>query len=145
MKTETETRLLRFEAYHVLPDSPQMQRDFLYVIASLEARSAEPQAADVVRVAKANAILPVEVQGFQEFPGRGLGGLVQLPDEGRPRAVVMGSREFLAECGLQIPEILEVTCREWERSPSRSILLAGWDRWVRGILKFVKAPETVQS
>ena len=38
-----------------------------------------------------------------------------LPDEQRPRAVIMGSREFLEQCGLQIPAILEVTARKWEK------------------------------
>src|SRR5581483_7050742 len=90
----------RFDAYHVLPDSPQMQKDFLYVAASLMAKSTHPQAAEVVRIAKLNAILPVEVEGFQEYPERGLGGLVKLPDEQRPRAILMGTREFLEQCGL---------------------------------------------
>ena len=31
---DTQTKAYRFDAYHVLPDSPQMQKDFLYVIAS---------------------------------------------------------------------------------------------------------------
>ena len=126
----------RFEAYHVLPDSPQMQKDFLYVVASLKAKSSEPTAQDVVRIARLNNILPVEVEGFQEYPGRGLGGLVTLPDEQRPRAVLMGSREFLAECGLEMPAILEVTCRKWEAEKDVKIMLAGWDGYVRGVLKF---------
>src|ERR1043166_3344984 len=97
----------RFDAYHVLPDSPQMQKDFLYVVASLKAKSTEPTAPDVLRIAKLNGILPVEVEGFQEYPGRGLGGLVKLPNEQRPRAVLMGTREFMLQCGLEIPAILE--------------------------------------
>src|ERR1700690_2943098 len=111
MKTVTS---YRFDAYHVLPDSPQMQKDFLYVIASLKAKSSEPTAVDVLRVAKINGVLPVEVEGFQEYPGRGLGGLVTLPNEQHPRAVIMGTREFLEQCGLEIPAILEVTARQWE-------------------------------
>jgi cation transport ATPase len=133
-------KALRFDAYHVLPDSPQMQKDFLYVVASLKARSSEPTAADVVRIAKLNNVLPVEVEGFQEYPGRGLGGLVKLPDEQRPRAVIMGSREFLEQCGLGMPAILEVTARKWEKEKDTQILLAGWDGWVRGVLKFVDDP-----
>lgn len=132
----------RFDAYHVLPDSPQMQKDFLYVVASLKAKSSEPTAEDVVRIAKLNGILPVEVQGFQEYPGRGLGGLVQLPDEQRPRAVIMGSREFLAQCGLEIPAILEVSIRKWETEPDTHVVLAGWDGWVRGILKFIRSRQS---
>jgi len=128
----------RFDAYHVLPDSPQMQRDFLYVLASLAARSSDPKATDVLRVAKLNAILPVEVQGFQEFEARGFGGLATLPGEQRPRAVILGTREFIVECGLQIPDILEVSARQWEKTEGAQILLAGWDGWVRGVLKFMK-------
>ena len=127
----------RFDAYHVLPDSPQMQKDFLYVVASLKAKSGEPTAQDVLRIARINGVLPVAVEGFQEYPGRGLGGLVTLPDEKRPRAVLMGSREFIEQCGLQIPAILEVTVRKWEAEKGASILLAGWDAWVRGVLKFI--------
>ena len=135
---KTVAKAFRFDAYHVLPDSPQMQKDFLYVVASLKAKSSEPTAADVVRIAKLNGILPVDVEGFQEYPGRGLGGLVTLPDEQRPRAVIMGSREFMEQCGLEIPAILEVTARKWENEKDSMILLAGWDGWVRGVLKFVR-------
>ena len=133
---KTKGRTYRFEAYHVLPDSPQMQKDFLYVLASLGERSSDPKMKEVLRIARVNNILPVEVQGFQEFENRGLGGLVTMPDEQRLRAVIMGSREFMAESGLQIPDILEVTARQWEKEPDRKVLLAGWDGWVRGVLKF---------
>ncbi len=133
----TAKAICRFDAYHVLPDSPQNQKDFLYVVASLMAKSSHPMAADVVRIAEANAILPVDVEGFQEYPDRGLGGLVRLPDENRPRAIIMGTRDFLEQCGLQIPAILEVTCRKWQAEKDTHILLAGWDAWVRGVLKFV--------
>jgi cation transport ATPase len=129
----------RFDAYHVLPDSPQMQKDFLVVAASLMARANEPFAKEVVRIAQLNAILPMDVVGFQEYPGRGLGGLIQLPDEQRPRAVIMGSRDFLAQCGLDIPAILEVTARKWDSEKNSLIFLVGWDAWVRGVLKFASA------
>ena len=132
----------RFDAYHVLPDSPQMQKDFLYVVASLKARSSEATAADVVRIARLNGILPVDVEGFQEYPRRGLGGLVTLPDEKRPRAVIMGTRDFMQQCGLEIPAILEVTTRKWETEKNAMIILAGWDAWVRGVLKFVQNVQT---
>jgi cation transport ATPase len=135
---KTAEKSYRFDAYHVLPDSPQMQKDFLYVVASLKAKSSEPTAADVVRIAKLNGILPVEVEGFQEYPGRGLGGLVTLPGEQRPRAVIMGTREFMEQCGLEIPAMLEVTTRKWQKEKNAMILLAGWDAWVRGVLKFIR-------
>jgi cation transport ATPase len=135
----TATKPQRFDAYHVLPDSPQMQSDFLYIAASLASHSADPVAPDIVRIAKINAILPVQVEGFQEFPGKGMGGLIQLPNEKRPRAIVMGTRAFLSECGLQVPDILEVTAQKWESEKRSRIFLAGWDAWVRGILKFAPA------
>jgi len=134
---KTASVAYRFDGYHVLPDSPQMQKDFLVVATSLMAKSTEPYAKEVVRIAQINAILPMDVEGFQEYPGRGLGGLVQLPDEQRPRAIIMGTREFMNQCGLDIPAILEVTARKWESEKHTLILLAGWDAWVRGVLKFV--------
>ena len=126
----------RFDAYHVLPDSPLMQHNFLFALASLEARSDHPLAADVLRVARINGVRPSEVTGFQEFPQRGLGGLIQLPHEQRPRAIVVGSREFIAECGLQLPDILEVTVRKWTGEPHATVALGGWDGWVRGVVKW---------
>ncbi len=136
----TQTKTYRFDAYHVLPDSPQMQRDFLVAIASLEAQCEQDAfSADVLRVARLNAILPMSVSGFQYFAGRGLGGLVQLPKEDRPRPILIGRREFIAESGLQLPDILEVTARKWEKEPNTVIALAGWDGWVRGVIKFVKS------
>jgi cation transport ATPase len=139
------TTAYRFDAYHVLPDSPQMQRDFLCVAASLMAKSSGPMAADVVRIARINTVLPMDVEGFQEYPERGFGGLIRLPDEARPRAVLMGTREFLKQCGLEIPAILEVTARQWENEKGRLILLAGWDAWVRGVLKFTVASKASTS
>jgi cation transport ATPase len=123
-------------AYHVLPDSPLMQQNFLVALASLEAQSKHPLAADVLRVAKINNVVPVSVSGFQEFPGRGLGGLLQMPHERRPRAVLLGSRAFLAESGFHIPDILEVTARKWEKEVNSVIALAGWDAWVRGVVQW---------
>jgi len=136
---KTSAATCRFDAYHVLPDSPQMQKDFLVVAASLMTRSSEAYAKEVVRIAQVNSILPMTVEGFQEYPGRGLGGLIQLPDEQRPRAVIMGSREFMNQCGLEIPAILEVTARKWEKESGSTILLVGWDAWVRGVLRFLAA------
>jgi len=136
---ETMVKKLQFEAYHVLPDSPQMQRDFLYIAASLAAHSREASSGEILRIAKLNAILPVEVQGFQEFKDKGLGGLVTIPNEPRPRAVVMGTRDYIQECGLEIPAILEATAQKWEQEPGAYILVAGWDGWARGVLKFKRS------
>jgi cation transport ATPase len=129
----------KLSAYHVLPDSPLMQQNFLLALASLEAQSNHPLAADVLRIAQLNNITPVSVSGFQEFEKRGIGGLVTMPHEQRPRAIVIGSREFIAECGLQIPDILEVTARKWEQESDSIIALGGWDGWIRGVVKWKTA------
>ncbi len=135
----------KLEAYHVLPDSPLMQQNFLLALASLEARSNHPLAADVLRIAQINGIAPVSVTGFQEFPNRGVGGLVTLPHEQRPRAIVVGSRDFISECGLQLPDILEVTARKWEAEKESVVALGGWDGWVRGVVKWKISPKTSSS
>lgn len=132
----------RLDAYHVLPDSPLMQRDFLLALVSLEAKSDHPLAADVLRVARINGIAPVSVEGFQAFPNRGLGGLVHLSHEARPRAIVVGNREFIEECGLQLPDILEVTFRKWQKEPNAIVALGGWDGWVRGVVKWQEAKKS---
>ena len=129
--------MFRFDAYHVLPDSPQMQKDFLYVLASFYAKSSDPLGPEVVRIAKINGILPVGVEGFQEYPDRGIGGLITLPDEGRPRAVLIGNLSFLEDSGLEIPAILESARKQWETGNNK-VVLVGWDGWIRGVLKFVR-------
>ena len=41
----------------------------------------------------------------------------------------MGVREFMEQCGLEIPAILEVTARKWEKeSKDTLIILAGLGR-----------------
>jgi cation transport ATPase len=140
-KTSPQVRP-RLSAYHVLPDSPLMQQNFLVALASLEARADHPLAADVMRVAKINSIAPRSVEGFQQFEHRGIGGLVQLPHEQRPRAIVIGSREFVEECGLQMPDILEVTYRKWAAEKNAVVAIGGWDGWVRGVIKWENIPQT---
>ena len=133
---ETDALTWRFDSFLVLPDSLQMQKDFLYVLASLHAKSTQPAAVEVVDVAKANGVLPMDVSGFQEYPGRGMGGLVTLPDEKHPRAVLLGSVDFLAQCRLQTPAVLQAIIRTWQSEATTLVSLAGWDGWVRGALKF---------
>ena len=136
LKKLQEQAVPKLTAYHVLPDSPLMQQNFLVALASLEAQTNHPLAVDVLRIAEINGIRPVSVSGFQSFPRRGLGGLVQLPHEQWPRAIVVGSEEFIAECGLQTPDILEVTLRTWKQEPGTIVALGGWDGWVRGVIKW---------
>ena len=127
--------MIRLESYQVMPDSPQMQRDTLYIVASLLAHSEDPLAVETVRIARINSIVPVAVDGFQEYPGRGWGGLVTLPNESGPRAVLIGTHEFLKQCNLQTPALLDATLQKWTKDGSR-VVLVGWDGHVRSILKF---------
>src|SRR5689334_4402855 len=82
----------RLEAYQVCPDSRQLEHDFLCMAASLEALSDDPLAAEIVQIARINNILPVSVTAFQRMPGQGLGGVLKLPSESQPRAMILGSR-----------------------------------------------------
>src|SRR5690349_992825 len=120
-----------FMAFQVAPDSHLLERDFLRCLASLMTLSSHALASDVLRVAQRNAVLPVSVEGFQEYPDRGFGGLIKLPEEPRPRPVLIGTREFIKESGLEIPALLEVAARRFESVPGAAILLGGWDGWVR--------------
>jgi cation transport ATPase len=126
----------RFDSYRVVPDSPQMQKDVLYMVASLNAHLDDPAAKEMVRIAGLNGVLPVEAAHFKEYPGRGMGALVTLPNEKNPRPTLLGTREFLTQCHLQFPALLETTLREWESEPETRISVIGWDGWVRGALKF---------
>jgi len=135
----------QFSAYQVCPDSPQLEHDFLCVVASLEAHSDHPMATELVQIARLNNILPVTVDKLQTFPDRGVGALVTLPKEHSPRAVLMGTKEFLEESGLRAPEILESAYRRWEAESDTMVMLAGWDEWVRGLIKFQLKPIPIAS
>jgi cation transport ATPase len=131
------TEAYQLQSYQVCPDSRQLERDFLCIVASVESKSLHPIASEIVQVARLNNILPVSVTGFQNFPGRGIGGAVTLPDEHRPRAVLVGSRELITASGLEIPELLRTTLQTWESEPNTRVVLGGWDGLVRGIMKFL--------
>lgn len=125
-----------FTAFQVAPAGELYEKEFINLIASVESRSHHPIALSVSDVARKNSIPNLPVVGFQEFPGSGVGGAVEV-GPGVYRAVVIGHRDFLKECGLEVPEILEVALRRWE-SEGATVVLGGWDGWVRGVLKFVK-------
>jgi cation transport ATPase len=137
MSPSTESQTLEFVAFQTAPASEQMEKDFLTLAASLAAHSNHPSSAAITRIAKLNQCPQCPVMGFQDFPGRGFGGAVQLPGERSHRAVLIGVRSFLDECGLEIPAILEVAVRQWEKEGAE-VLFGGWDGYVRGLLKFSK-------
>ncbi len=124
-----------FAAYQTAPASEQMEKDFLTLVGSLAELSRHPAAPDLRRVARLNRLPLCPVIGFQDFPEKGFGGAVRLPGEGGSRAVVVGHRAFAAECGLDMPAVLEVAARRYEGEGAR-ILLGGWDGYVRGVMRF---------
>jgi cation transport ATPase len=127
--------VLQLRAFQTAPANEQMEKDFLSFAASLAPGATHPGAADILKVAHNAGCTKFPVIGFQDFPGRGFGGVVQIAGENRPRAVLFGTRAFLAESGLDMPAILEVAARKWEAEKA-DILLGGWDGYVRGLLKF---------
>lgn len=129
---------VQFAAFQVNPAGELYEQEFLSLLASVESLSKHPLAQAVTDVAKKNHVPVHPVIGFKEFPGQGLGGAVEVaPRYYRP--VVIGSREFIASCGLETPALLEVPARAWEKEERSLISLGGWDGWVRGVLKFERS------
>ncbi len=125
----------RFSAFQVAPAGELYEQEFLKVVSSIESHSSHALAKCVIYVAKKNNVPILPVIGFNEFPERGVGGAVEVSD-GVYRAAVLGTREFLSECGFAVPAILETAVRKWETDSK--VVFGGWDGWVRGILKFNK-------
>lgn len=112
-----------------------METDLLRIVRSLAEHSRHPLAQAVLRVTETNRVASCPVFGFQEFEEEGLGGAVQLPGESGPRAVLVGRRRFLEQAGMSVPDLLEVAARRWDKEGAL-VLFAGWDAYVRGLLKF---------
>src|SRR5262245_12687934 len=127
--------MLRLAAYQTAPASEQMEKDFLTIGATLAALSSHPGRDEAARVARKQGCPQCPVIGFQDFSGKGFGGAVPLPGDGAPRAAMFGTRAFLAECGLELPDLLIVAARRWQDDGTQ-LLFGGWDGYVRGILKF---------
>lgn len=128
-----------FVALQTAPSGDKYEKDFLALAGSLAALSSHPASEDLRRVAKAEGVSDGPVTGFKDFPEKGFGGLVQLPAEEMPRAVLMGDLDFLEESGLQIPAILEVARRRFMDEGHR-VLVGGWDGHVRGVIRFRPEP-----
>lgn len=123
-----------FAAFQVTPAGELYEQDFLSAVASVETLSSHWMAGKIVRVARQNNVPIHPVVGFKEFPGAGAGGAVEVAP-GLYRAVVIGTFGFLQELGLAIPELLIVSSRRWT-AEGATVVYAGWDGWIRGILKF---------
>lgn len=127
----------RFAAFQTAPANPQMEKQFMTIANSLAALSSHPGKDSIQRVANTDQLPHCEVLGFQDFPGKGFGGAVRLPGEdGQARASLIGTRAFMKEAGLQLPDLLEVAARRWE-AEGAEVLMGGWDGYVRGLMKFV--------
>jgi cation transport ATPase len=126
---------LSFRAFQVTPAGELYEQDFLSLAASISALWDHPMGGAILDIARKNSLPLKPVIGFKDFPGEGVGGAVEV-GPGVYRAVVLGDLAFLKLCGLQIPELLEVARRRWEEEPGAILAFAGWDGWIRGILKF---------
>ncbi len=133
-KVEIKEKPLVFQAFQVTPAGELYEQEFLSVVASVETHSEHWMARQVVKTCRHNNFPIHSVIGFKEFPGEGLGGAVEV-GPGVYRAVVIGKLEFLQELGLNIPELLIVSSRRWT-AEGATVVYAGWDGWIRGILKF---------
>ena len=134
-ETQVSRPPAQFVAFQVNPAGELYEKEFLALITSVESKSQHPLARAVADIGRKNGHALRPVIGFKEFPGEGIGGAVEV-EKGVYRALVIGKRGFIKQCGLHVPEILEVAARRWEKEPDVIIALAGWDGWVRGVLKF---------
>jgi cation transport ATPase len=125
----------KFAALQTAPAGEKYEGDFLALAGSLAGMSAHPAAADIRRAAKAAQLSDGPVYGFKDFPNRGFGGVVRLPGEESPRAVLMGEWPLLEESGLSMPDILEVARRRFSEDGAL-VLVGGWDGYVRGVMRF---------
>jgi Cu+-exporting ATPase len=77
------------------------EREFLAVASGVESRSEHPLASAVVSYAEKQGITPMECTGFQAVSGRG------IKAEAGGKAVLIGSRTFLSEQGVElIPSVV---------------------------------------
>ncbi|MBL8023033.1 MAG: hypothetical protein JNK54_01950 [Elusimicrobia bacterium] len=125
----------RFRGFQTWPASIEAQRDFLTIAASLAAQSQHPCAKDLHRVALWNSQGTQTVSGFQDFGEKGFGGAVQLPGESTPRAALIGTKDFLNESGMAIPEMLLTAARDWEEEGA-PVFYCGWDGTAKATLRF---------
>ena len=101
---------------------------FLRLVASLEAYSEHPIGAAIARGGRDRVGTLMAVESFDSTPGLGVRGVVD------GRVVVVGRPAWLAEReGVELSAELE-SARERAESEGRTVVAAGWDGEVRGIL-----------
>ena len=126
-KTGTITKG-RPEVTTVVPsDSVSMpEKDWLAVVAGIEARSEHPLARAIMRYAKAQNISPAEVSDFQARSGAG----AQAMWQGKP--VYVGSPVFFEELGHNLDGVAE-TIRSLQ-DKGNTVILAGDDEILFGVI-----------
>ncbi len=104
----------------------------LRLAAAAEAASEHPVGQAVVRAAGQNGALPV-AQDFEAFPGLGVRARVDH------REIFVGRSLLFAQHGLVMPVDLEAAAERLERE-GRTVVLAGWDGEVRGLVGVSDTP-----
>ncbi|MBI2070851.1 MAG: cation-translocating P-type ATPase [Elusimicrobia bacterium] len=118
------------------PESSVDQIDFLKTIYSLERghpSADNPITRAVLKVGRANRWEPWPAEHLREFPGLGLGAVVN------GRAVIAGSARLMHMSSVECPPTL---LREAARQEvlGRRVVYAGWEGQVRGLLLFEEQP-----
>jgi Cu+-exporting ATPase len=82
--------------------------DLLALAAALEERSEHPLAAAIVAHAREQGLAERAVSGFAATAGDGVEGIVEgtLPHETGPQAVLVGTRRFLLERGIDVSSLV---------------------------------------
>lgn len=98
------------------------ERSLLILAASAERGSEHPLAEAIVRRSEADGLALMDVKEFYAFPGK---GVVAQSDSGE---LAVGNRSFLAERGLNIPDILASRALEFERLGKTALFAAAGDQ-----------------
>ncbi|MEU3256292.1 heavy metal translocating P-type ATPase [Streptomyces albidoflavus] len=122
----------RMELTEVLPAPGTDETELLRLAGALEHASEHPVARALASAAEERHGPLPPVSGFASTSGLGVRGTVE------GRQVAAGRPHFLAEAGMPLPEELERALADAE-ARGRSVVAAGWDGAVRGLLTLADA------
>lgn len=119
------------------------EREFLYLVGSVEAASGHPIGRAVALGAEERGVELGQPSRSEVIAGRGVVGEIA------GKEIVVGSAKLAADRGLQIPADLEERARQYARA-GHTAFLAGWDGEVRGAIAVADslratAVDTVQA
>jgi Cu+-exporting ATPase len=86
----------------VVPAAGFFERDLVAAAASLESGSAHPLAHAVLEYAKQLAITPAPLRDFESVTGKGVQGVLDLPELGGEQTLLLGAPAFLTDAGMAI-------------------------------------------